>query len=66
MEILRMQLMCRADASLFTYDWDMNKREPLTNFAVEHKCVDWNRLQKWTQDNSFRIHDDLLVHPVFG
>jgi hypothetical protein len=61
-----MQLMCRGDGSLYTYAWDMGKREPLTDFAVEHMCVDWDMLQQWTIDNSFPIHDDLLVHPIYG
>lgn len=61
-----MQLMCRGDAALFTYAWDMSKREPLTDFAVEHQRSDWSKLERWAATNSFNLYDDLLVHPVYG
>lgn len=66
LEILRMMILCKSDGSLYTYAWDMNEHPPLTDFAVEHTCVDWESLQEWTNDNSFHIRDNLLVHPVFG
>ncbi|KAF2834031.1 hypothetical protein CC86DRAFT_339785 [Ophiobolus disseminans] len=66
LEILRMQLMCRGDAALFTYAWDMGKREPLTDFAVEHTCANWDKLKDWTEKHSFDVREDLLTHPVYG
>lgn len=61
-----MMILCKADASLFTYAWDMKQKAPLTDFAVEHTCTNWELLSGWASGHSFNIHDDLLVHPVFG
>ena len=58
--------MCKADGSLFTYEWSPNQHAPLTNFAVEHKCVDWDSMHKWSVENSFHLHEDVLVHPILG
>ena len=66
LEILRMMILCKSDGSLFTYAWSMEQKAPLTNFAVEHTCTNWDRLTDWAHENSFNIHDDLLVHPKFG
>lgn len=66
LEILRMMILCKADASLFTYAWDMKQKAPLTDFAVEHTCTNWEMLSGWASGHSFNIHDDLLVHPIFG
>ena len=66
LEILRMMILCKSDGSLFTYAWSMEQKAPLTNFAVEHTCTNWERLTGWARENSFNIHDDLLVHPKFG
>uniref|UniRef100_A0A093UTV9 Uncharacterized protein n=1 Tax=Talaromyces marneffei PM1 TaxID=1077442 RepID=A0A093UTV9_TALMA len=65
-ELLRKHIMCKADQSLFTYAWSPDQHAPLTNFAVEHSCVDWDLMYDWSLRNSFPLHDDLLVHPTFG
>ncbi|KAJ5632708.1 hypothetical protein N7490_009047 [Penicillium lividum] len=65
-ELLRKQIMCKAEGSLFTYEWSPTQHAPMTNFAVEHKCVDWDSMYEWSIENSFPLHENLLIHPTLG
>jgi len=64
---IRQTLMCHADLTVVTYDWIPNYRKPWPNFAVEHECVNWERLAEWAREHSFDGDDQKsLVHPDLG
>ncbi|KAL9126805.1 MAG: hypothetical protein Q9217_004200 [Psora testacea] len=64
---LRQNLMCKADVSLLTFDWVDNDRAPKPNFAIEHECHNWDRIEEWAKEHAFDIFDETtLVHPTLG
>ncbi|PQE17838.1 tat pathway signal sequence protein [Rutstroemia sp. NJR-2017a WRK4] len=66
-EMLRQVIMCKADTALMTYEWLPDFPGPWPNFGIQHECVDWERLDKWSQDRSIDVFDPIyLQHPKFG
>ncbi|KAL9040363.1 MAG: hypothetical protein Q9214_004513 [Letrouitia sp. 1 TL-2023] len=64
---LRQNLMCQADVSLLTFDWVDNDRAPKPNFAIEHECHNWDRIEEWAKEHAFDIFDETtLMHPKLG
>jgi hypothetical protein len=66
-EMLRQVIMCKADTALMTYEWLPDFAGPWPNFGIQHECVDWERIDKWSQDRSIDVFDPIyLQHPKFG
>jgi hypothetical protein len=64
---LRELVMCKADISLYTYDWIDNYRKPYPNFNIQHECRNFDAVNDWAKEHSFDIFDGKsLKHPKFG
>ncbi|KAK6074248.1 hypothetical protein SCUP234_08298 [Seiridium cupressi] len=47
LDLIRQALMCRADTSLMTFQWEADRREPMIKLeSPEHVCVDWEDLME--------------------
>ncbi|KAK9796589.1 putative DUF3328 domain-containing protein [Seiridium cardinale] len=55
LDLIRQALMCRADTSLMTFQWEADRREPMIKLeSPEHVCVDWDDLmEKYGWDGMF-------------
>ena len=59
--------MCKADISIFTYDWLDNYRKPYPNFNIEHECQSFDAVNEWAKEHQVDIFDGRsLVHPTLG
>ncbi|PHH66891.1 hypothetical protein CDD81_5243 [Ophiocordyceps australis] len=66
-EDIRQSLMCHADLSVVTFDWQEHRRKPWPNFHIDQTCVDWDGIDAWAAERSFSIFDQkTLVHPKLG
>ena len=54
-EILRLVLMCNADAGLLTYRWVKGHDEPFPNFNTRHRCRNFESLVEWAGFGPGRI-----------
>ncbi|KAK1984741.1 hypothetical protein LZ30DRAFT_812672 [Colletotrichum cereale] len=63
---LRQAVMCRADVTVLTSDWIDWHPKPWLNFNVEHECVNWERIFRWSKDHWYDIKEANLVHPQHG
>lgn len=64
---IRQSLMCHADLSVVTFDWQPGHRKPGPNFHLDQTCVDWDALDAWAAKRSFSIFDQkTLVNPELG
>ncbi|KAM0817868.1 putative DUF3328 domain-containing protein [Seiridium cardinale] len=61
LDLIRQALMCRADTSLMTFQWEADRREPMIKLeSPEHVCVDWEDLMEKVK--SRRVSDaDMAV-----
>ncbi|MCJ1403416.1 hypothetical protein MMC11_006639 [Xylographa trunciseda] len=65
LDFLRQASICHGDIGLITFEWAANSRLPVAN-ATSHECVNWDRLDAWTKDNSVDMFTAGLVHPTLG
>ncbi|KUJ06330.1 uncharacterized protein LY89DRAFT_603510, partial [Mollisia scopiformis] len=66
-ENLRRNIMCLPSLELLMFDWVPYKSAPQPRFSHEHTCVNWDRIDIWTQARSFNVFDNtLLVNPILG
>jgi len=64
---IRQALMCHADTSVVTFEWEPKYRKPWPVFSNDHTCVDWGALDNWSSKRSFSLFDQKsLVHPELG
>ena len=46
-ELLRQNLMCKADTTLVTFRWVEGVHEPFPNFSNWHRCRNWDSIVHW-------------------
>ncbi|KAJ6783184.1 hypothetical protein PWT90_07875 [Aphanocladium album] len=51
-EILRQNLMCKADGAVILHRWVENNPNPYPNFNVVHKCRNFEQIQGWAREQS--------------
>lgn len=66
-ESLRQWLICQPDLTLRTTYWD--RKEDIGYYAqanntVEHTCMDWSVVAKWTQERQLTSDDGLVKTPA--
>jgi adenine deaminase len=67
MDVMRQSIMCRADLSPMTFFWTMNSRVPETDFAANHECANWDKVEEWLEERRVDIYaPGVLNHPVYG
>ena len=57
--------MCHGDIGLITFQWTEASRVPVAN-ATTHECVNWQKLEGWSKENSVDLFKLGLVHPTLG
>ncbi|TEA19976.1 Cyclochlorotine biosynthesis protein O [Colletotrichum sidae] len=62
---LRQAVMCRADVTVLTSDWIDWHPKPWLNFNVEHECVNWDNIFRWSKEHWYDIKEAKLVHPQY-
>lgn len=67
MALIKNALMCQADTTLLTMRWLDFSPIPAANWSTPRTCVDWSRIDDWTQNNWVDAKKDgRMVHPKFG
>lgn len=68
LHLLKQAVMCQADTTLITMQWNPDSPSWIGNYSTPHQCVDWDGLvENWVKPHSFNaIEEGLLVHPKFG
>jgi len=66
LDSLRLSLQCNADTSVITFDWISDYPLPWPNFASEHKCRNWDKLQTWSHIEYAKVKLDTkaVKHPI--
>ena len=56
-EALRLSLMCQANAALYTFEWDENKKKKqhLTSKA-QRQCIWWDPIHAWASERSVGLN----------
>jgi hypothetical protein len=63
LESLRLELLCSADVSLWTFKWTEHSRaKPANHIPQQHVCVDWDALHAWMQERAVDWSE--VVHPA--
>ncbi|OCL14663.1 hypothetical protein AOQ84DRAFT_280564 [Glonium stellatum] len=60
-ETLRISVMCQADMSLYTFRWENSTDDrPATKSNAKRQCVNWDPLEKWSQNRKVSLWPVLL------
>ncbi|KUL85008.1 hypothetical protein ZTR_07783 [Talaromyces verruculosus] len=51
-DILVQFLMCNADTTMTTYSWVETQERPFPDFSVNKKCIDFDTLVRWRNENT--------------
>ncbi|KAF1949551.1 hypothetical protein CC80DRAFT_540239 [Byssothecium circinans] len=51
-EILRMNLMCQADVSVFTYHSMSGKKDAVADYESQHVCRNFDKIKQWANENA--------------
>jgi hypothetical protein len=54
-DYIRQGLMCNFDTGLLTFDWVLDHPNPTPNGNTPHKCVNWDVLQLWLEEQAVEI-----------
>ncbi|KAJ8067837.1 hypothetical protein OCU04_003431 [Sclerotinia nivalis] len=64
---IRQALMCHADTSITTFNWEEGIRRPMPDFAGWHTCNNWQVLDDWATARAFSMFDQKsLINPTYG
>ncbi|ESZ94410.1 hypothetical protein SBOR_5203 [Sclerotinia borealis F-4128] len=64
---IRQALMCHADTSITTFEWEEGIRRPMPDFAGWHTCNNWQVLDDWATSRAFSMFDQKsLINPTYG
>ncbi|KAK0634752.1 hypothetical protein B0T17DRAFT_622765 [Bombardia bombarda] len=64
-ESLRQEILCSADANVYTPQWTAHSRvKPTVRVPRPHACVDWAALHGWMQGRAARLDD--MVGPPYS
>ena len=47
--------MCHADAGMTTHTWLETQERPFPDFSIERKCVDFEKLVQWRDENALDV-----------
>lgn len=63
-EFFRKSVMCTGSLDLVTVRWAKGKALPVPRFLAERRCVNWQRLDRWSADRRFWLGDiDTALKP---
>lgn len=65
-DIVVQNLMCNADATMYTYVWMESQKTPYPDFYVNKKCRDFEALKKWRDENGLDINRTSLIRKPEG
>ena len=54
-DIIVQALMCHADAAMTTMTWLETQERPFPDFSINRKCVDFDALVKWRDENALNV-----------
>ena len=61
LETLRISSMCKADTSLYTFQWkSSNDTKPATKSNSERVCVEWDPLADWARQRAMGWNPDII------
>ncbi|TGO45806.1 hypothetical protein BCON_0364g00090 [Botryotinia convoluta] len=64
---IRQALMCHADTSITTFEWEEGIRRPMPDFTGWHTCNNWEKLDDWATARAFSMFDQVsLINPTYG
>jgi hypothetical protein len=66
MDIIRQQLMCRADVGVFGQVWTQPESpKPFVDFNTRHKCVNYDAIRQWAEERQLpeSVPEDFLEPP---
>ncbi|EED14756.1 conserved hypothetical protein [Talaromyces stipitatus ATCC 10500] len=60
-DIIVQFLMCNADTTMTTYSWIETQERPFPDFSVNKKCIDFDTLVRWRDDNALDFEDAGMI-----
>ena len=68
LELLRQAVMCRADTSLITFEWNPSERRPMLQLrGKQHQCDDWEEVQAKLKSRAVKKEEMArLRNPLFA
>ncbi|KAG2051345.1 hypothetical protein BDR06DRAFT_1022753 [Suillus hirtellus] len=60
-EMLRQNIMCRADVTMLTYDWVEGVKDPFPNFEIPHRCRNFEKVLSWVDEHRVFIPKSKMV-----
>lgn len=57
-EMIRINLLCNADAGIIPFKWVENYQRPLPDFSTTHKCRDWEGVLGWARKKEIFVPAD--------
>jgi len=68
LELLRQAVMCHAETSLMTFEWDSQNIKPMLKLeGPQHVCIDWDELKQKMKSRLVSDQEmNSLMNPIFG
>ncbi|KAF7914805.1 hypothetical protein EAE99_010506 [Botrytis elliptica] len=64
---MHVALMCHADTSITTFEWEEGIRRPMPDFTGWHTCNNWEKLDDSATARAFSMFDQVsLINPTYG
>ncbi|KAG1856588.1 hypothetical protein C8R48DRAFT_299319 [Suillus tomentosus] len=60
-EMLRQNIMCRADVTMLTYDWVEGVKDPFPNFRIPHRCRNFEKVLDWVDAHRVVVPKSKMV-----
>ncbi|KAG1787741.1 uncharacterized protein HD556DRAFT_1448424 [Suillus plorans] len=54
-EMIRQNIMCRADTTMISWYWVQGETDPYPNFNTRHRCRNFDKIWDWSIKNSIHI-----------
>lgn len=60
-EMLRQNIMCKADTTMITWYWVQGYDSPQANFNTRHRCRNFEKIMDWSTEHAIHIDESKMI-----